>query len=32
MVQSPWEDLQLQSIAHGVFSLEQLSPEYGAER
>ena len=26
------EDLQLQSIAHGVISLEQLSPEYGAER
>jgi circadian clock protein KaiC len=26
------EDLQLQSIAHGVLSLEQLSPEYGAER
>jgi circadian clock protein KaiC len=26
------EDLQLQSIAHGVVSLEQLSPEYGAER
>ena len=26
------EDLQLQSIAHGVMSLEQLSPEYGAER
>ena len=25
-------DLQLQSIAHGVVSLEQLSPEYGAER
>ena len=25
-------DLQLQSIAHGVFSLEQLSPLYGAER
>src|SRR5690349_23461703 len=25
-------DLQLQSIAHGVISLEQLSPEYGAER
>jgi circadian clock protein KaiC len=24
--------LQLQSIAHGVVSLEQLSPEYGAER
>ena len=26
------EDLQLRSIAHGVISLEQLSPEYGAER
>jgi circadian clock protein KaiC len=26
------EDLQLQSIAHGVLCLEQLSPEYGAER
>ncbi|WP_165246807.1 ATPase domain-containing protein [Paludisphaera soli] len=26
------EDLRLQSIAHGVLSLEQLSPEYGAER
>src|ERR1700722_14968152 len=26
------EDLQLESIAHGVVSLEQLSPEYGAER
>jgi circadian clock protein KaiC len=25
-------DLQLQSIAHGVISLEQLSLEYGAER
>lgn len=25
-------DLQLQSIAHGVVSLEHLSPEYGAER
>ena len=25
-------DLQLQSIAHGVIELEQLSPEYGAER
>jgi circadian clock protein KaiC len=25
-------DLQLQSLAHGVISLEQLSPEYGAER
>src|SRR5215212_3975436 len=29
---SETEDLQLQSIAHGVMSLEQLSPEYGAER
>lgn len=26
------EDQQLESIAHGVISLEQLSPEYGAER
>src|SRR5262249_17255113 len=25
-------DLQLQSIAHGVLMLEQLAPEYGAER
>jgi circadian clock protein KaiC len=25
-------DKQLQSIAHGVLSLEQLAPEYGAER
>lgn len=25
-------DLQLQSIAHGVITLEQLAPEYGAER
>jgi circadian clock protein KaiC len=25
-------DLQLQSIAHGVVSLEQLAPEYGEER
>ncbi len=25
-------DLQLQSIAHGVLSLEHLSPDYGAER
>jgi len=25
-------DLQMQSIAHGVVRLEQLSPEYGAER
>ena len=29
---SETDDLQLQSIAHGVVSLEQLSPEYGAER
>ncbi len=29
---SETEDLQLQSIAHGVVSLDQLSPEYGAER
>ncbi len=29
---SETEDLQLQSITHGVVSLEQLSPEYGAER
>ncbi|MFO0953705.1 MAG: ATPase domain-containing protein [Isosphaeraceae bacterium] len=26
------EDLQLQSIVHGVISLERLSPEYGADR
>ncbi len=26
------EDLQLESIAHGVINLEQLSPEYGSER
>ena len=26
------EDKQLESIAHGVISLEQLSPEYGTER
>lgn len=26
------EDRQLESIAHGVISLEQLSPEYGADR
>jgi circadian clock protein KaiC len=26
------EDLQMQSIAHGVVHLEQLSPEYGSER
>src|SRR5438270_4962052 len=25
-------DLQLQSISHGVVALEQMSPEYGAER
>ena len=25
-------DLQIQSIAHGVVSLEQLNPEYGSER
>ncbi len=25
-------DLQLQSVAHGVIMLEQLAPEYGAER
>jgi circadian clock protein KaiC len=25
-------DLQLQSIAHGVVTLQQLAPEYGAER
>lgn len=29
---SEMHDLQLQSIAHGVIQLEQLSPEYGAER
>src|SRR5688572_3854448 len=29
---SETEDLQLQSISHGVVSLEQLSPDYGAER
>jgi circadian clock protein KaiC len=29
---SETEDLQLQSIAHGVVSLDQLSPEYGADR
>jgi circadian clock protein KaiC len=29
---SETEDLQLQSIAHGVVSLDQLSPEYGTER
>jgi circadian clock protein KaiC len=26
------DDLQVESIAHGVISLEQLSPEFGAER
>jgi circadian clock protein KaiC len=26
------QDLQLQSIAHGVVSLEHMSPEFGAER
>jgi circadian clock protein KaiC len=26
------DDLQLESIAHGVISLEQLAPDYGAER
>lgn len=29
---SETEDLQLESIAHGVLCLEQLSPDYGAER
>jgi len=29
---SEMRDLQLQSIAHGVIHLEQLAPEYGAER
>lgn len=29
---SEMHDLHLQSIAHGVLALEQLSPEYGAER
>jgi circadian clock protein KaiC len=29
---SPSHDLQVQSIAHGVVRLEQLYPEYGAER
>jgi circadian clock protein KaiC len=29
---SEGSDLQLQSIAHGVVSLEQLAPVYGAER
>jgi len=26
------DDMQLESIAHGVINLEQLSPEYGSER
>jgi circadian clock protein KaiC len=26
------DDIQIQSIAHGIVCLEQLSPEYGAER
>lgn len=29
---SEMTDLHLQSIAHGVISLQQLAPEYGAER
>jgi len=29
---SEGSDLQLQSLAHGVISLEQLSPAYGSER
>lgn len=29
---SEGKDLQVQSIAHGVLLLEQLNPEYGAER
>jgi circadian clock protein KaiC len=29
---APGEDLQLQSIAHGVISLDRLATEYGAER
>src|SRR5947208_13004218 len=29
---SEGSDMQLQSIAHGVISLEQLAPEFGAER
>ena len=29
---SAQHDLQVQSIAHGVVALEQLNPEYGAER
>jgi circadian clock protein KaiC len=28
----PGRDLQVQSIAHGVIALEQLTPEYGADR
>jgi len=30
--QSGEEQMQLESIVHGVFTLEQLSPEYGMER
>lgn len=29
---APGEDLQLQSLAHGVIRLEQLATEYGSER
>jgi circadian clock protein KaiC len=29
---SPGRDLQVQSIAHGVLMLEQLTPEYGTDR
>jgi len=29
---SPDRDLQIQSIAHGVVRLEQVNPEYGADR
>jgi circadian clock protein KaiC len=29
---NPDQDLQVQSIAHGVIRLEQLNPQYGAER
>ena len=29
---SPGRDLQVQSIAHGVLLLEQLTPEYGTDR
>jgi circadian clock protein KaiC len=29
---SPSRDLQVQSIAHGVLMLEQLTPEYGTDR